>query len=802
MLMIAIQNLYSQYPNIQVSNPNNSDPNEVAITINPVNPMNLAAGANINYYYYSTNGGLTWSQGSLTSSLTVWGDPVLIFDNNGHLYFGHLTNPSGPAFIDRIVVQKSTNGGVSWNDGVGIGLNLPKQQDKEWLAADMSNSSYRHNIYMAWTEFDSYGSANPLDSTRILFSRTTDAGQTWSSPVKVSDAGGDCIDEDNTVEGAVPAVGPNGEVYTAWSGPLGIMLDRSLDGGVTFGQDIFVTSQPGGWDFPVSGIYRSNGLPVTACDISNSPYNGHVYVLWADQRNGASNTDVFIIKSTDGGDTWGIPVRVNNDNSNRHQFFPWMTIDQSTGYIYVVFYDRRNTTGDATEVWLAKSTDGGNSFSNFRISQSAFTPNQQVFFGDYNGIAAMNGKVYPIWTRMVSSSRSVWMAIVNDNPVVWHALRDTVLAKSMGRVFVNKLSSVFFDNDNLSLAFSIENLSSGITGDISNDSLYLMISDNFTGSVDLKVTAKDGRLSVSDTFSVMINEFNSAQISLGALASPVVNIIRFAVGADSNLSSVNITVNFHPLTVQKYGYLYFGDYEIVTPGNLSVHTSVTDAHAFQVSLDRSYQVSVLNKYFTFGDYKIRGAGEGYLLTAKSNPIPISKDWILLGSGIDLLSTGQVNGMEIEMNYMNSISRLPPGADESKIGIYQWANGEWMYAGGEGHDGMVSANLLNALSIAVIYNPDHEAAPKEFLLLQNYPNPFNPSTRIRYEVSSESRVSLRIYNMLGQEVRSLVNTVKGVGRYEVDWDGTNDLGQPVASGLYIYRLNAGKISKARKMLFVK
>jgi hypothetical protein len=251
------------------------------------------------------------------------------------------------------------------------------------------------------------------------------------------------------------------------------MLDRSLDGGVTFGQDIFVTSQPGGWGLDVSGIYRCNGLPVTACDISGLAYNGHVYVLWADQRNGIENTDVFITKSTDGGDSWGSAVRVNNDNSGRHQFFPWMTIDQSTGYIYVVFYDRRNTTGDATEVWLAKSTDGGNSFSNFKISQSTFTPNQQVFFGDYNGIAAMNGKVYPIWTRMVNSSRSVWMALVNDVPTVAHPLRDTVLTKNFGRIYINKLSNVFSDNDNPSLNYTVANLSEGVTADISQDSLYI-----------------------------------------------------------------------------------------------------------------------------------------------------------------------------------------------------------------------------------------------------------------------------------------------------------------------------------------
>ncbi|MEK6754945.1 MAG: exo-alpha-sialidase [Bacteroidota bacterium] len=415
-LLLMCNPLVAQYTNIRVSSPSSTTPEEVTIAINPTNPLNLVAGANLRFYYYSIDGGASWSQGQLP--LGTWGDPCVIFDAAGRAYYGHLSSPAGGFFIERLIVHRSSDGGKTWSDSVGVGYNPPKQQDKEWLAYDMTNSQYRNNIYMAWTEFDKYGSKNPQDSSRILFSRSTNGGQTWSSPVKISDQSGNCVDSDSTVEGAVPAVGPNGEVYLAWAGPRGIMFDKSTDGGLTFGTDIFVTSHPGGWDFNVAGISRCNGLPVTACDVSNSPYRGRIYVMWSDQRNGTINTDVFLIKSTDGGKTWGSEKRINDDATTTQQFFPWMAIDQSTGYLYFVFYDRRNTIGNATDVYVARSTDGGETFTNFKVSQVSFTPTQSIFFGDYINIAAHNRSIHPIWMRMDGTDLSVWTTVVRDSVAV------------------------------------------------------------------------------------------------------------------------------------------------------------------------------------------------------------------------------------------------------------------------------------------------------------------------------------------------------------------------------------------------
>ncbi len=381
----------TSYPSEQV---------EPSIAICPKDTSRIVAGTVLEGYYYSKDGGRTWRSKKIKSKYGVYGDPVLIFDTTGRVYYFHLSNYPKTSWLDRIVCQSSSRICGGFNQGTFPKPN-GKVQDKHWAVVDRKTN----HIYLTWTQFDAYDSPLKEDSSLIVFSKSTDQGKTWTDPKVISYYSGDCRDDDNTVEGAVPAIGANGEIYVAWAGPKGLVFQCSKDQGKTwFKKEKIIDKIYNGWVIDIPGMNRANGLPVLKTDLSKGKYHGTIYLNWCDQKNGDDDTDVWLIKSTDGGRTWSNRIKVNQDTVKAHQFFTWMSVDQSTGYLYFVYYDRRNSKGSiATDVYLSVSSDGGETFEDFCLTEKAFYPIQGTFFGDYLNIDAAKNKIIAIWPEMMSN---------------------------------------------------------------------------------------------------------------------------------------------------------------------------------------------------------------------------------------------------------------------------------------------------------------------------------------------------------------------------------------------------------------
>ena len=387
-------------------------PEEPCISVSLTDTNVLMVGVNIKTTYISIDAGKTWKKNPMRSKYGVYGDPCIISTNSGKFMYFHLSLPKGKpyaddSFLDRIVCQYSKSKNYKFHKGKYMGLNSPKDQDKEWAVYDHKSG----RTYVSWTQFDKYGSKSLEDKSVIRTSYSDNEGKTWSEAVTISQIPGDCIDDDDTAEGAVPAIGLNGQMHVAWANNEKIYFN-TYHPDSTIKQEIVIAEQPGGWNQSIEGLSRTNGMPVTVSDMSRGSYRGNIYVCWSDQRNGELNTDVFLIKSTDEGKSWSSPIRVNDDNTSKHQFLPWLTIDQITGYLYTIFYDRRDYEDNQTEVYIAVSKDGGETFVNYKISESPFTPLPHVFFGDYININAHNGMVRPVWTRYEDGKLSVWTALI------------------------------------------------------------------------------------------------------------------------------------------------------------------------------------------------------------------------------------------------------------------------------------------------------------------------------------------------------------------------------------------------------
>ena len=107
------------------------------------------------------------------------------------------------------------------------------------------------------------------------------------------------------------------------------------------------------------------------------------------------------------------------------------------------------------------------------------------------------------------------------------------------------------------------------------------------------------------------------------------------------------------------------------------------------------------------------------------------------------------------------------------------------------------------SMLVVSDWGDGGVPMEFALKQNYPNPFNPSTLIRYQLPEQTNVTISIYDLMGRSVRTLIpGESQKAGYRQVLWNATNDLGQPVSAGMYIYTIQAGEFRQTKKMVLLK
>lgn len=203
----------------------------------------------------------------------------------------------------------------------------------------------------------------------------------------------------------------------------------------------------------------------------------------------------------------------------------------------------------------------------------------------------------------------------------------------------------------------------------------------------------------------------------------------------------------------------------------------------------------------------------------------SVSWSALGSG-NGIDGGylRVNALTVYGNQLIAAGNFSTAGDQLANNIAAWEGASWSAMGsGTDYDvsaltaydnklvaggnfsiagGKVSARLATWSKTATDVDDVESSVPATFLLDQNYPNPFNPTTVIKYEVPRSSHVAIDVFDVLGRQIRHLVDEDEHYGLHSVTWDGRDEFGSAVASGVYFYRLKTADRVETKKMLLLK
>jgi Secretion system C-terminal sorting domain len=384
--------------------------NEPNIALDPSNPNRIVIGwrqfDNVYSSFrqagwsYTSNAGQTWTFPGVIEPGIFRSDPVLDYDSAGNFYYNSLTSDA----TYHTKVFKSTNGGATWSTGADA-----YGGDKQWMTIDRTNGVGSGNIYSFWTSY--YSSCPPG-----FFTRSSDGGSSFEN----------CVQVDGDPYWGTMAVGNDGELYIAGSGQFnGLVVAKSTNARIP-GSSIT-------WDYPVSvdinGFITGNspinpvgilGQANIDVDRSNGSGRGNVYVLASVQRlSNGDPGDVMFAKSTDGGQTWSLPMQINDDpGTTNTQWFGTMSVAPN-GRIDAVWLDTRDAPPgtDNSALYYSYSTNQGATWSvNEKLSDS-FDPHigypQQDKMGDYFDMESGNTGAHLAWANTLNGEEDVYYSFIN-----------------------------------------------------------------------------------------------------------------------------------------------------------------------------------------------------------------------------------------------------------------------------------------------------------------------------------------------------------------------------------------------------
>ena len=715
---------------------------------NPLNPLWYFNAYNTNNTHRTTNGH-DWATSSPSFGFPMRGDPVIAYDSLGNLYY---ENMYGSPSILGCKVLVSTNNGASWTTPAGV--TSVDGRDKNWIAADQTMGPYANYVYTTMT--------GPSAGSVGNFNRSTDHGVTWQNTRTFNT---------QVLPGMMVAVGPNvlggnnvsgGAVYVVThSGSNGAgryTFYVSTDGGLTFAQK----SQQNFSNYigvEISGRSTVNGMrtrpyPFITADNSFGPYRGRLYLVYASNfpvGNG-NRPDVFCRYSTDHGVTWSAAVTINDDlnTTNNHNFMPATWCDKETGRIYIKWYDSRRDPGaDSVDVYASYSDDGGVTFvPNQRITNQKFLINYTgatgpTYRGDYDAITSSKYGALAVWTDFRNRNNGSFVGYFPDYAMKVHPSADT--------------SGV---TDSLDAIIAVPDVR------LYDKVVYLTADVSPSANFTITFPQGDSLTAFPDSLPMRISW---SAVSPGNYVVTVTGTGPGGMPVHKRTIGIVATAPFVALVQPNGGEQIFG------------------ATTYPIMWNFALVDSIMLEYSTNGgsSWTLIASGLPDTMNDKRSP----KEEALAASGGSVSPATSVSSYLWQVPQTYSPDCLVRVSDNSNSSINDVSNAPF--------------SIVPVMTSAA----ENEGVPVNFSISQNYPNPFNPATQIRYGIPQQSKVQIRIFDLLGREVARLFDGEQPAGYHSITWKGEGSSGARSASGIYFYRIdatgrNGSSFTSMKKVMLLK
>ena len=821
------------YPNIIIHPDTSANQTDVCVAANPTNTSHLIVGAQVSlpvgqsgldlmgcYYSFSKGVPGSWrGRDTLESarSDSLYGCPSVVVGSNGCAYYSHILVTFNYAQdLYYVVLKSSTDGGNTWTPLKRFQWGIP---DNLHLTVDASPSSqYKNSMYLAWTDISGLNGGDTISANPLYVARDT-----GSRVLSIESVSGD--NGYFQAQGASVAVGPAGELYAAWAYlpsysslyNSGIGFNKSMDGGKTWVYTGPHTIPINGYSSVTQGyarkspgdlgIIRWNSFPSIGADTTHGPYRGTVYLAWANASDKVHHTlpDILLIKSTDAGTSWTAPVRVDDDSTSvqTDQWYPSVNVD-SYGGVNVVFYDSRVDPANnvLTQAYLARSTDGGRTFKNYLLSDTAFTPlaipNMQGYWSDHIGITSTRDYVFPCWS---DNRRGKYQAfIARFGPLTQSPLLSSSgwNMTSVPQVLSGWAAKTVYPTS-VSLVYRYQNGQYVATDSLYNGRGWWVQFDTathaipYTGPpVDSMSMKVDSLWNITGTISTAVATGSVVSFPPGIIASLWFKYQNGYVVVDSIKPGGGYYVK-----VSKAGHL-LQKRSLPKPGSVFDFLATLDKFSVSDAFGRKQELFIRNGTFTLG--KADGVEDVEMPPAP----PAGAFDVRLKSGNFIQTVFPDRGVtSLAITVRAVVDPLVLRWDLNQQNGIQY----WLVS----RNGKQRVSLQGSNSLSLEYLEDgiihleasagDVALPQTYSLAQNYPNPFNPTTNFGFRIPDCGFVSLKVYDVLGREVATLVNEVKQPGVYTVTWDVCQTAGG-LSSGVYFYRLSAGSFKATRKLVLMR